>query len=202
MSKRRELRVALVMVIVFTTLLAACATPPAVRSLSEEQLKAHESYLKSQQQYFAVIEHFVESQIAVTETLVAASTSRLNAIYREKAQKAVDPADAQKTKKALADLETNVLKEQKADQEGLARIKDYYAQLREFHKNMLKALATIVAAQTKLNEYIQLQKADEVAVSQLLATVGIEKDKVERAAESAATIYQEIEKYIEGGASK
>ena len=67
---------------------------------------------------------------------------------------------------------------------------------------MLKALRTIVAAQKKLNEYIQLKKADEVAVSQLLTIVGLERDKVEEAATVAANVYGEIEKYIKGGAEK
>lgn len=192
----------LVIVLVIGVLMAGCATPFAVRTLSEEQVKAQESYLKSQKEYFGVIEHFVETQIKVTEVLIEAATSEINNKYKKKAFANIDPSDEQKTREALDQLTKNVIQEYKSDQEGLSRIKGYYAQLKELHQNMLKSLGIIVTAQRKLNEYIQLKKADEVAANQLLAIVGIEKEKVDQAVASAATIYAEIEKYIQIGAEK
>src|SRR5262249_51775423 len=145
-----------------------------------------ESYLKSQQEYFSIIERFVGSQIMVTEILIADATSKINNIYKEKALRGIDPKDKQKTQKALDELADRILQEQKSDQEGITKVKGYYLQLKELHQDMLKSLGTILLAQKKLNEYIQLQKADEVAASQLLSIVGVEKDKVDRAATTAA----------------
>src|SRR5262245_17994235 len=101
----------------------------------------------------------------VTEALMAEATSGINILYKKKALCGIDPKDNQKTQKALDELADNVLQEQKRDQEGITRIKGYYAQLKELQQSMLNALGVILTAQKKLNEYIQLQKADEVAVN-------------------------------------
>ncbi len=199
---RRIDKLRLMLAAIFISILVGCVTPQGVRTLSEEQVKVQESYLESQKVYFSVIENFVESQIKVTEALLAAATLEINAKYKKKALRAIDPTDDAKTRKALDELAENLLNEQKSDQEGLLRIKGYHTELKELHKRMLKALGTIVAAQKKLNDYIQLQKADEYAVNQLLTIVGLEGDKVDKAATAAANVYAEIEKYIKGGSAK
>jgi hypothetical protein len=174
--------------------LVGCATPPSVRSLSEEQIKAQDSYLQSQKQYFSVIEKYVDVQTATAEALILSSTKELNEKYKKQALSNIDPTDKVKTQNAINDLSNKLLAEQQSDQKILTSVKKSVDQLKELHRQMLSALVTIMSAQRKLNEYIQLQKADEQAVNQLLSAVGLETGKIDKAATMAAEILSSIEK--------
>jgi hypothetical protein len=174
--------------------LVGCATPPSVRSLSEEQIKAQDSYLQSQKQYFSVIEKYVDVQTATAEALILSSTKELNEKYKKQALSNIDPTDKVKTQNAINELSNKLLAEQQSDQKILTSVKKSVDQLKELHRQMLSALVTIMSAQRKLNEYIQLQKADEQAVNQLLSAVGLETGKIDKAATMAAEILASIEK--------
>ena len=80
----KSVNIRLMTAAIFIAMLAGCVTPQAVRTLSEEQIKAQESFLKSQKEYFSVIESFVENQIKVTEALVSTATLKINAKYKKR----------------------------------------------------------------------------------------------------------------------
>ncbi len=61
---------------------------------------------------------------------------------------------------------------------------------------MLAAYSAIVAAQEKLDTYIQLQKADETAFNELLSTVGINKDTLNSDASQITDIADQLTKLI------
>ncbi len=178
---------------------SGCATPQAVKTLSNEQVKAQEKYLESQRKYFSIIENLVESHINVTEILIKDATKKINDKYKKRALRNIDPSDTKKTKEVLDTLIDNVLSEYKTDQIGLARVKGYLAELKQKHNSMLKAYATILTAQKKLNEYIQLKKADEAVFDQLLGIIGIERENISEAMTSITKIYKEIERFTKGG---
>jgi hypothetical protein len=193
---RYPMHIGRVLVFSLTIILVGCATPASVRTLSDEQVKAQEGYLQSQKQYFSVIEKYVDSQVAAAEVLIAAATRELNEKYKEQAIAKIDSSDKNKTrtKTAINDLTSNLLAAQQSDQASLASIKNSVAQLKELHRQMLSASATILSAQRKLNEYIQLQKADEQAVNQLITIVGLERENVDKAVATAADILAVIDK--------
>jgi uncharacterized protein YgfB (UPF0149 family) len=67
---------------------------------------------------------------------------------------------------------------------------------------MKEAYSVILNAQAKLDEYIQLDKADEVFVNQALATIGIQKEKIAAVFDNVGEIMDNIEKISKQGATK
>jgi len=65
---------------------------------------------------------------------------------------------------------------------------------------MVTAYQNIVTAQQKLDEYIQLKKADEVAVEELAGIVGVNRDHVTQSVTDIANISDEVEKLLGKGA--
>jgi hypothetical protein len=198
MSKHNEcLRVPII--VLLTGLFSGCAIPTAVKSLSQEQVQVQEQYLETQKSYFSLIEKYVESQIKTTELLIASSTQELTQKYKQRALKALKPGDATNNKEVLDDLVQLVTSEYKSDQEGINRLYRLLYDLKQKHQEMLSAYATMVSAQKKLNEYIQLERADEVFINEMLAVIGVERGKISGLFDSAAGIYTEIEKLTKGG---
>lgn len=189
----------IIFAIVLMTATVGCATHQAVKTLSEEQVRVQEQYLLTLQDYFSLIERFMQSQIDVAEMQITWLTDELERKYKKQAQISIEDADSSlMITKALDKLTKNVLSGQERDIAALSRVKGYLQELRDKHAAMLDAYKIILAAQQKLNEYIQLEKADEVAVSALTSIVGGEKVKIAAIATSITKIYKELENYTKG----
>ncbi len=59
---------------------------------------------------------------------------------------------------------------------------------------MLEAYQNIASAQQKLDDYIQLQKADDVVMNELAGIVGVNRDKITQSTTDIANIANEIKK--------
>lgn len=67
---------------------------------------------------------------------------------------------------------------------------------------MKKVYFVILNAQVKLDEYIQLEKADEVFANQALASICIQKEKIATVFDNVGEIMDNIEKNSKEGAAK
>ncbi len=70
----------------------------------------------------------------------------------------------------------------------------FVAKLKGKQAEMLEAYQNIASAQQKLDDYIQLQKADDVVMNELSGIVGVNRDKITQSTTDIANIANEIEK--------
>jgi hypothetical protein len=177
-----------------------CGTPMAVKHLSAEQVKVQNSYLGALKAYFKVIEEFADAQLK-------ASNFRLDDIAKKAAQDETNEAlkpvaaaqDDASRRKILGDLANNVQDTGTAVVEQKHTNAELVAKLKAKHKEMLEAYQNILDAQQKLDDYIQLEKADEVLVNQLVGVVGVNKDRITQSVTDIANIEGQIEKAFKAG---
>jgi len=176
------------LLIVFTS----CATPNSVKKLSTEIVDVNEKYLQSLKDYFTVIEKFVESQIKVAEFLMKESDEKIETLYKKKAKAKL--AEENHDVDAILDELINGLNENTVNNhESKNKLTQLSLQLNSKHKELLGIQENIIIAQKKLDEYIQLEKADEMLVNEFLGIVGVQKEKLENTIDDITNIYTQIE---------
>jgi hypothetical protein len=170
----------------------SCATPNSVKKLSTEIVDANVKYHQSLKDYFSIIEKFVDAQIKVAEFLIKESDEKIETLLKKKAkiQLAQDNADVD----AILDGLIKELSENAANnQDDKSKLTQLSFQLKSKHKELLNIQEHIIMAQKKLDEYIQLEKADEMLVNEFLGIVGIQKDKLVNTIDDITKIYTQIE---------
>lgn len=178
--------------ILFCFLVLGCSTPNNVKKLSTEIVDVNEKYHQSLRNYFSVIEKFVDAQIKVAEFFIKESDEKIETLLKKKAkiQLAQDNADVD----AILDGLIKELNENAANNQGdNNKLTQLSFQLKSKHKELLNIQEQIIMAQKKLDEYIQLEKADELLVNEFLGIVGIQKDKLVNTINDITTIYTQIE---------
>lgn len=176
----------------FCILTLSCATPNSVKKLSTEIVDVNEKYYQSLKDYFSIIEKFVDAQIKVAEFLIKESDEKIETLLKKKAkiQLAQDNADID----AILDGLIKELNENfTSNQDDKSKLTQLSFQLRSKHNELLNIQQNIIMAQKKLDEYIQLEKADELLVNEFLGIVGIQKDKLVNTMNDITTIYTQIE---------
>lgn len=170
----------------------SCATPNSVKKLSTEIVDANVKYHQSLKDYFSIIEKFVDAQIKVAEFLIKESDEKIETLLKKKAkiQLAQDNADVD----TILDGLIKELSENAANnQDDKSKLTQLSFQLKSKHKELLNIQEHIIMAQKKLDEYIQLEKADEMLVNEFLGIVGIQKDKLVNTIDDITKIYTQIE---------
>ncbi len=179
----------------FFLTMTGCATPRAIRNLSQAQLAAQKSYAQSLRDYFKVIEAFADAQIQVANSQIDAAALKIDTtekqIARQSIASATTDSDRQKALDQLVTATKNNHDTTAATKTGLA---DLVLKLKAKDAEMLKAYATIVDAQEKLDTYIQMKKADEAALDALTQAVGINQQKLEQDVSEIGDIVGQISK--------
>lgn len=176
----------------FCILTLSCATPNSVKKLSTEIVDVNEKYHQSLKDYFSIIEKFVDAQIKVAEFLIKESDEKIETLLKKKAkiQLAQDNADID----AILDGLIKELNENfTSNQDDKSKLTQLSFQLRSKHNELLNIQQNIIMAQKKLDEYIQIEKADELLVNEFLGIVGIQKDRLVNTMNDITTIYTQIE---------
>lgn len=174
-----------------------CGTPIAVKKLSAEQVKVNASFEQTLKTYFDIIEKLTANEVAVSSATVDDLTKQIIAKRKQQALNAIKNASDDPTRqKALDDLTSETQAEMQTAANDKAQIDELFAKLKNKHKDMLAAFSAIRAAQEKLDTYIQLKKADEVALDALLSTVGISSDTLNRDTSDIANIADQINKLL------
>lgn len=172
-------------------LAVGCATPAAVKQLSNEIVEINQSYHESLATYFSIIETFVDAQVQLAESLLDESDEKINASYRELAKMELEEENPD-IDAILDEFENSVNENAAETQDYKAQLADLSAQLKLKNAELLRIQSSIIEAQKKLNEYVQLEKADEVIVNELLGVVGIEMGKLTNTVGSISDIYKKI----------
>lgn len=172
-------------------LAVGCATPAAVKQLSNEIVEINQSYHESLATYFSIIETFVDAQVQLAESLLDESDEKINASYRELAKMELEEENPD-IDAILDEFENSVNENATETQDYKAQLTDLSAQLKLKNAELLRIQSSIIEAQKKLNEYVQLEKADEVIVNELLGVVGIEMGKLTNTVGSISDIYKKI----------
>jgi hypothetical protein len=176
--RRSGVRVAAV-ILLLTIGLVGCGPPPAVRSLSQEQLSVQEAFATTLAEYFEVIEGFAEAQMQLATFLLDEIDLEIRELYTARALSAMEQAgDSNAHREALDELARNVQQESDTTATAKVQIAALVQQLRESHQTIQVHYLAIIEAQRKLNEYIQLQRVDEMAANQLAGLVGMNLQQI------------------------
>jgi hypothetical protein len=179
-----------------------CGTPMAVKRLSAEQVKMEMSYLGSLKAYFDIIGKFADAQVQASDFRIDRLSKELEQEFKADAVKQLATAtDEASRRQVLNDLTTKINSNAATAAAQKQKIADLVGKLKAKQTEMLDAYQTIEAAQQKLDEYIQLEKADEVAVNQLTGIVGVNKDKINQSVTDIANIADQVEKILGGKAA-
>ena len=169
------------LVLLAALVLSSCGTPQAVKDLSTAQLQAQGEMRKQLGAYFEVIETVVSTQIDTAETrideLTAANIADRRKLAVIEAKGSIERADDP----ALIKLGNNIEADLALRDSLKAKLRERLAMVKAKHKELRDAYQVFYEAQEKLDEYIRLEKAEERVFDALLGTVGISKDKLNRA---------------------
>lgn len=178
--------------LLFCLLTLSCATPSSVKKLSIEIVDVNEKYHQSLKDYFSIIEKFVDAQIKVAEFLIKESDEKIETLLKKKAK--IQLAEVNADVDAILDGLIKELNENSvSNQDDKSKLTQLSFQLKSKHSELLYIQENIIMAQKKLNEYIQLEKADELLVNEFLGIVGIQKDKLINTMNDITNIYTQIE---------
>lgn len=164
----------------FYIFLSGCATPQAVKSLSNEQVEIQKAFNKALTEYLTIIEKFTISQ---KNNAIKRINQRLDEqISLQEDLNSIDflnISDDKKIKNQLSSHGKKILQLNKSEQKNIKLIEERVYKLIEHHKKLLKTQSNLIQAQTKLNEYIQIEKADEVAFANLTGKVQKTKSEIQ-----------------------
>ncbi len=172
-------------------LVVGCATPKAVKQLSTEIVDVNVKYHQSLTTYFIVIEKFVDSQIKVAEFLIAESDDKIIKLTKKKARFKLEKENPD-INGILDEFEKAINENATESHSDLNKLAELSAQLKSKHQELLTIHVNVIDAQRKLDEYIQIEKADEAIVNNLLGMVGVQMDKITSTVDDISNIYGEI----------
>jgi histone deacetylase complex regulatory component SIN3 len=174
--------------------LIGCGTPMAVKRLSLEQTQVTTAYQQTLKSYFEVIEKFADSQEKAADALIDLTLSQIQSDLKKNAtEDAAKAGDEASRKKVMNQLASGIAENVSGAQEKKALIHELVGKLKQKNTELLNAHAAIVAAQEKLNTYIQMKKADEAVFDELVGIVGINKEKLTQAVGEITNIAGEIQ---------
>ena len=147
------------MIIFVLVQLTGCATPQAVKSLSNEQVETQKTFNN-----LLIIEKFTEAQKKSAINRINQRMQQQITLHEELASTdLVNVKDENKIKQDLGQLSQTVLNTHESELENIKKIEQRVERLLNHHKRIIQVQNDLLEAQIKLNEYIQLEKADELA---------------------------------------
>lgn len=179
-----------ILAIVSIAALSGCGTPPEIKQLSTEQLRAQHVIRASLDDSFSRMEAVVAAQVEQIETMVVESNKESLVAGGELLSK----PNGTLTPKALAE---RMVVEIAARQKIVAGAREKLAQLQEAHRNVLKAQDKVIEAQTVLDRYLQLEQTDEKIANQLLAAVGFERGQLQQSMDAGLKAFSDVNGMLE-----
>ena len=158
-----------------------------MKSLSTEQVKVQEKTKVSLEQYFGIIEEFVSNFIVSLKQEEDIALEEEIEIYRKRFKSASSKVDADidtLSKQFADDIE-------KATKNSIQTKESYdlrLNELREKHKELLLVFDALEKGQKTLDNYIQLEKADEAVANLLYSKLGVSESTITSYADSISEI--------------
>ena len=185
----------LLIVLSLTLISIGCPRYATIREFSREQLEAQKGMQKTLNSYMKSMEEFAENHAIVSklylDDLAEAEQNRLKrlAVRQLNANPAPDQAARDQINLKLgSDLRDNAVKNEQDKKEIDNRI----SSLKAKHNEIRDAYQTIIESQEQINNYVQLKKADEVVVEQLLGRIRVNQQSIVRYIDEAAVIVDRI----------
>src|SRR5207247_5052863 len=145
--------------------------------------------------YFEVVSKLVDAQVQASDFRIDRLTRDIEQEFKSSAVAQLATAqDENARRKVLNDLATNIDNNQATASKQKQQIASLVSKLKAKQSDMLDAYQNILAAQQKLDDYIQLEKIDDVALNQLAGIVGLNRDKITQSATDIANIADQVEK--------
>lgn len=176
--------------LVSALVLGGCGTPQAVKSLSTEQVKAMQSFDSHLRNYFAAIEQLVSQQIDAANENLDELTDDILRLHRRLAAKNLAQGNSPTTANsdALVNL-TNAHKKQiDMTHELKLKLASRKSSLEAAHQRFLVSYQTLLAAQGKLDQFLQLERADERVFNELLSAVGVSQEQFGKAVDTVVEV--------------
>jgi hypothetical protein len=173
--------------------LTGCVTPVAVRGLSAQLVRTQLAYSLSLRGYFAAVEKFADAQVKIADYRIDEITSQMNREFGRRASAGLGLARTPEERQRIIDqLVKDVAGNTKADLPLKRKITDAVATLKQRDRELESAYLVILAASQKLDEYIRLKKADEVAIQELTRAVGVSSGQINSIVDEIAKISQDL----------
>jgi hypothetical protein len=173
--------------------LTGCVTPVAVRGLSAQLVRTQLAYSLSLRGYFAAVEKFADAQVKIADYRIDEITSQMNREFGRRASAGLGLARTPEERQRIIDqLVKDVAGNTKADLPLKRKITDAVASLKQRGQELQSAYLVILAASQKLDEYIRLKKADEVAIQELTRAVGVSSGQINSIVDEIAKISQDL----------
>lgn len=173
--------------IIISAMLSGCATPQSLKSLSSEQVKVQGQTKASLQQYFSIIEQLVTNVIDNLKREEGIALKEEKALYQNKfkSESGKTGADIDALSKQLADdIEEATKKSIQAQETFDKRLNELKAK----HKEILLVFDALEQGQKTIDNYIQLEKADEAVANLLYSKLGVSEKTVTSYANSISEI--------------
>jgi len=170
-----------------------CVTPVAVRSMSAQLVRTQLAYSLSLRGYFAAVEKFADAQVKIADYRIDEITSQMNREFGRRAGAGLDLARTPEERQRIIDqLVKDVAGNTSADLPLKRKITDAVASLKQRDRELEAAYLVILAASQKLDEYIRLKKADEVAIQELTRAVGVSSEQITSIVDEIAKVSQDL----------
>ena len=129
-------------------LVMSCATPAAVRQLSQEQVQTQEAFGASLKAYLDVMQRFAETQMRVASLQIDDLTRQIEQRYTKLAEKRLERAATPEMRHdILTELARNVRTDLVTAETQKAQIAALIVKVREKNQEIHTAYAAIVEAQ-------------------------------------------------------
>jgi hypothetical protein len=186
-------RTRLLLLLCAIALLTGCVTPVAVRGLSAQLVRTQLAYSLSLRGYFAAVEKFADAQVKIADYRIDEITSQMNREFGRRASTGLDLARTPEERRRIIDqLVKDVAGNTSADLPLKRKITDAVATLKQRDQELESAYLVILAASQKLDEYIRLKKADEVAIQELTRAVGVSSEQITSIVDEIAKVSQDL----------
>jgi hypothetical protein len=186
-------RTRLLLLLSAVALSTGCVTPVAVRGLSAQLVRTQLAYSLSLRGYFAAVEEFADAQVKIADYRIDEITSQMNREFGRRANAGLALARTPDERQRIIDqLVKDVAGNTSADLPLKRKITDAVATLKRRDQELESAYLVILAASQKLDEYIRLKKADEVAIQELTRAVGVSSEQITSIVDEIAKVSQDL----------
>ena len=186
-------RIRLLLLLCAVALLTGCVTPVAVRGLSAQLVRTQLAYSLSLRGYFAAVEKFADAQVKIADYRIDEITSQMNREFGRRANTGLALARTPDERQRIIDqLVKDVAGNTSADLPLKRKITDAVTSLKQRDRELESAYLVILAASQKLDEYIRLKKADEVAIQELTRAVGVSSEQITSIVDEIAKLSQDL----------
>jgi hypothetical protein len=213
-------------ILLLTIGLVGCGPPPAVRSLSQEQLRVQEAFAVSLEAYSNTMTEFAEVQVELSLLWIELEVMDREVLHKEDASDLLDALDVlqedpaseldrallrlcpeleadradhtfeQCRQEILGELAQRVREDAARYQANRVSMNATIQRLKESQQALRDVYEDIVEAQRALNTYIQLERADEIVVNELLGVVGLNQERVRQSIDVIGEIMSEIRSFM------